>query len=48
MDTFLYSNFVKLRTSEMIDIFREFPDSSPCLIDLKYALDKTKLNNYLA
>jgi hypothetical protein len=37
-----------MRTGEMFDIFSEFPDSSPCLADLKYALDKTHMQNLLA
>jgi len=44
----LLSKFANLRTNEMFDIFSEFPDSSPCLNDLKYALDKTNLHNLLA
>jgi hypothetical protein len=48
MEVYLLSSFTRLRTKEMFDIFSEFPDSSSCLIDLKYALDKTKLHNHLA
>lgn len=48
MELYLLSSFAKLRTNEMFEIFSEFPDSSPCLNDLKYALDKTKLHNLLA
>ena len=48
MEQQLLSNFASLRTSEMFEIFSEFPDSSPCLNDLKYALDQTKLHNLLA
>lgn len=35
----LLSSFASMRTGEMFEIFNEFPDSSPCLNDLKYALD---------
>ena len=45
---YLWSSFATLRTAEMFDIFSDFPDSSPCLNDLKYALDKTSLHNLLA
>lgn len=48
METYLLSNFCKIRTNQMFDIFSDFPDSSPCLIDFKQALDKTGLQNYLA
>ena len=48
MDYYLFSSFVKLRTKEMFEIFAEFPDSSPCLVDLKFAIDHTKMSNYFA
>lgn len=39
---------MKLRTSEMIAILGDYPDSSAALNDLKYALNKTKMYNYFS
>ncbi len=46
IESYLYCEFVRLRTSEMFSLFQDFPDSLPAINDFKEALDKTKLHNY--
>eukprot|EP00352_Strombidinopsis_acuminata_P005589 CAMPEP_0176370114 /NCGR_PEP_ID=MMETSP0126-20121128/23758_1 /TAXON_ID=141414 ORGANISM="Strombidinopsis acuminatum, Strain SPMC142" /NCGR_SAMPLE_ID=MMETSP0126 /ASSEMBLY_ACC=CAM_ASM_000229 /LENGTH=130 /DNA_ID=CAMNT_0017729015 /DNA_START=445 /DNA_END=837 /DNA_ORIENTATION=+ len=43
----LYREFIKLKTTEMIEIIQDFPESMPCLTDIKFALDKTNMKDYL-
>ena len=47
-ENYLLTEFVKLRTSEMFNIFSDFPDSLPAINDFKYALEKTKMHNLFA
>ena len=39
---------VKLWTSQIIELIQEFPEGSPCLLDLKSALAVTNLKEYFA
>lgn len=46
LESYLYCEFVRLRTSEMFSLFQDFPDSLPAINDFKHALDQTKLHQY--
>ena len=37
----LYERFCELRTSELFDIIKLFPDSQPALLDFRTALERT-------
>ena len=48
LEFYLHESFAQMRFREMFDVIRDYPDTAPCLADLKAALERTHMQQALA
>ena len=43
LEFYLHESFAQMRFREMFDVIRDYPETAPCLADLKAALERTHM-----